>query len=88
MDALQRSVPVPQHEIEMRGALRRQVSRQELPLAARGEDVEDRVENIADNDAAPAAAAPRARNERSDESPLLVGQITRISAPEGPTDAW
>jgi hypothetical protein len=30
MDALQRAVPIPQHEIEMRGALGRQVLGQRL----------------------------------------------------------
>src|SRR5438876_986171 len=48
MDALQRPVPIPQHEIGMRGALRRQILRQCLPLAACREHIEDRVQNLAE----------------------------------------
>src|SRR3984893_14126750 len=40
MDALHCAVPIPQHEIGMRSAFRRQILRQRLPLASRRERVE------------------------------------------------
>lgn len=46
-DAFQRSVPIPQHEIEMRGAPWGQVLRQGLPLATCRKHIEDRVDNLA-----------------------------------------
>jgi len=46
VDALQRAVPIPQHEVGMGRALGRQVLGQRLPLAARGEHIENRVENL------------------------------------------
>jgi len=66
MDALQRAVPIPQHERRMRGALRRQILRQRLPLAARREHIEDRVQNLADVHLAPTPTAFGWRYRRLD----------------------
>src|SRR5205814_2764522 len=79
MDALQRAVPIPQHEIGMRGALRRQILRQRLPLAARREHIEDRVQNLADVHLAPTPTAFGRRYRRFDQRPLAVAQITRVA---------
>src|SRR5215475_1041448 len=79
MDALQRAVPIPQHEIRMRGALRRQILRQGLPLAASREHIEDRVQNLADVHLAPAPTAFGWRYRRLDQRPLAVAQITRVA---------
>jgi hypothetical protein len=79
MDAFERAIPVPQHEIEMRGALGRQIFRQRLPLAARGEHVEDRVENLAHIDRTLASAAPRGRDQRRYQRPLGVDEIGGIT---------
>src|SRR5215475_14590026 len=79
MDALQRAVPIPQHEIRMRGALRRQILRQGLPLAACREHIEDRVQNLADVHLAPAPTAFGWRYRRLDQRPLAVAQITRVA---------
>src|SRR5205823_5578884 len=64
MDALQRAVPIPQHEVGMCRALRRQILRQRLPLAARREHIEDRVENFADVHLAPTPTALSRRDRR------------------------
>src|SRR5512142_1412123 len=79
MDALQRAVPIPQHEIGMRGAFRRQVLWQRLPLAARREYIEDRVQNFADVHLAPTPAAFGRWYRRFDQRPLAVAQVARVA---------
>ena len=79
VDALQRSVPIPQHEVRMRRALRRQVLGQRLPLATRREHVEDCVENLANIHLAPTAAALGWRDHRLNQRPFGLRQVTRIS---------
>jgi len=79
VDALQRSVPIPQHEVRMRRALRRQVLGQRLPLATRREHVEDCVENLANIHLAPTAAALGWRDHRLNQRPFGIRQVTRIS---------
>ena len=79
VDALQRAVPVPQHEVVMRRALRRQVLRQRLPLAAGRQHVEDRVQNLAHIHVARPAAALGRRDHRLDQRPFGIGQIARIA---------
>src|SRR5476651_2910525 len=79
MDALQRAVPVPQHEIIMRRALRRQILGQRLPLASGPKHVEDGVQNLAYVDRTLASATPGWRDHRLDQSPFGVAQITRIA---------
>src|SRR5215475_3891916 len=80
MDALQRAVPIPQHEIRMRGALRRQILRQRLPLAARREHIEDRVQNFADIHFAPTPTAFGWRYRRLDQRPLAaLGALAGIT---------
>src|SRR5205085_9130021 len=79
VDALQRAIPIPQHEIRMRGALRRQILRQCLPLATRREHVEDRVQHLADVHLASTPTAFGRRYRRFDQRPLAVAQITRVA---------
>src|SRR2546423_5792178 len=79
MDALQRAVPIPQHEVGIRRALRRQILRQRLPLAARREHIENRVENFADVHLAPTPTAFSRRYRRFDQRPLALAQITRVA---------
>src|SRR5207244_10802988 len=79
MDALQRAIPIPQHEVGMRRALRRQILRQRLPLAAGREHIEDRVENFADVHLAPTPTAFSRRDRRFDQRPLAVAQIARVA---------
>lgn len=79
MEALQRAIPVPQHEVAMRRALGRQVLRQRLPLATGRKHVEDGVQNLADIHLAPAAATLGWRDHRLDQCPFGVRQVTRIA---------
>lgn len=79
MDPLQRSIPVPQHQIPVHRALGRQVLGQRLPLAARPHYVEDAVENLADVHRALATAALGRRNQWLDQRPLLVRQIAIVA---------
>src|SRR6202035_2972569 len=79
MDALQRAVPIPQHEVGMRGAFRRQILRQRLPLAARREYIEDRVQNLADVHLAPAPTVFGRWYRWFDQRPLAVAQIAWVA---------
>jgi hypothetical protein len=79
VNTAQRAIPIPQLKIEMRRAFRRQIFRQSLPLAAGREHIEDSVEVFALVDRPPPSAAPGRRNERSDQHPLGVAQVTRIT---------
>src|SRR5260370_13798581 len=66
-------------EVGMGGAFRRQILRQRLPLAARREHVEDRVQNLADVHLASTPTAFGRRYRRFDQRPLAVAQITRVA---------
>ena len=79
MDALQRAVPLPQHEVVVRRALGHQVLRQCLPLAASREHIEDRVQHLSNVDRSLATASSGWRNEPFDQCPFGVCQITRIA---------
>src|SRR4051812_45565581 len=79
MYPLQSPIPIPQHQIPMRGALRRKVLRQRLPLAARPQHVKDRVDNLADVHRALATAALGWRNKRCNQRPFLVCQIAVVA---------
>jgi len=79
VDALQRAVPIPQHEVRMRCALRRQILGQRLPLATRREHVENCVENLANIDLAPTTAALGRWDHRLSQRPFSIRQIARIS---------
>src|SRR6478735_7895951 len=79
VNALQRAVPLPQHEISVRRALWRQVLRQRCPLATGREHVEDRVQNLTDIHFAPPAAALGRRNCRPHQRPLSIRQIARVT---------
>jgi hypothetical protein len=79
MEALQRPVPLPQHEVIMRRALRRQILRQRLPLAPGRKHVENRVQNLANVHLAPSPAALGRRDHWFGQRPLVIGQIARIA---------
>src|SRR5260370_19671233 len=66
-------------EVGMGGAFRRQILRQRLPLAARREHVEDRVEILADVHVASTPTVFGRRYRRFDQRPLAVAQITRVA---------
>ena len=79
MDTIQRAVVAPQVEIIMHRAARRQVLRKCPPLASRGQDVHDRVHDFACTHATPVSAGLGWRNQRFDQRPFFIGEITRIS---------
>jgi hypothetical protein len=79
MDALQRTVPLPQLQIVMQGAARWQVLRDRPPLASSAEDVHQPVDHLAHVNRALVAAAPGGRDQRHHVRPFLVGQIARIA---------
>src|SRR5271166_3881900 len=81
VDAIERAIPVPQAEIIMHGATRRQVFGQIAPLAAGAEDVHHAVHHLAHDDPPLAAASLAGRDERLHERPFLVGQIAWITQP-------
>src|ERR1700682_2038777 len=63
----------------MRGAFRRQIFRQRLPLAARREHIEDRVQNLADVHLAPTPTVFGRWYRRFDQRPLAVAQIAWVA---------
>src|SRR5688572_4201564 len=85
MDPLQRAIPDPQIRVVVERALRRQVFRHRVPLAAGRQDVEEPIQHFAHVHFARAPAVLGRRDHRFNQGPLGVGQITRIShaAPTG-----
>ena len=81
MDALQRAVPIPQHEVVMHYALPRQVLRQRQSLAPRREHIEDAVERFAHFNNPPSTGRPSRRDHRCGNRPFSVGQIARVTKP-------
>ena len=79
MDAIERAVPTPEIEIAMRRRARRQVLRDRAPLTTRGQNVHERVHDLADIDRALVATAFGWPNQRLHELPFLVGQVARIA---------
>ena len=79
MDARQRAVPVPQHEVIVRCALRWQVLRQGLPLAASRQHVADRVQHLADIHVPRPAAVLGRWNHRFNQRPFGVAEVTRVT---------
>src|SRR4051812_21332879 len=79
MDASQGAVPLPQVQIRPNRAARREVFRQRLPLAPRPEDIEDRVQDLADIHRPRTPAAFGRSDQGSNQRPFGVSQITRVA---------
>jgi hypothetical protein len=79
MNAIQRAVVAPAHEIAVHRAFRWQVLRHRLPLAAATKDVKQTVENFTNVDLALIAAALGWGHQRFNKCPLFVGQIAGIT---------
>ena len=79
VDALQRAVPIPQLEIMVHRAFRRQILGQRLPLAAGPQDVENPVQDLAHIHRAFAAAMPGGRDHGLHDRPFGIGQIAWIT---------
>src|SRR5271157_5244164 len=79
VDVLQCPIIVPAIQIFVQGAFRWQILGHIAPLTARAENVHDAVDEVAFISRAVASAALGRRDQRFDERPLIVGQITRVS---------
>ena len=75
MNLLPRAVEPKATVVEVRRAPRRKIVRQLPPGATCSTQVQDRVNNFAQIDAARAPARFGRRNRRLDQSPLLVRQV-------------
>jgi len=84
VDALQRAVPIPQLEIMMHRAFRREILGKGLPLASGPKHTEQAVENFADVHIPRPTAASRRRYHRRDQRPLVIGEITCITQTSTP----
>ncbi len=77
--AIKRSVPVPQIEIAIYRRSRREVFGYRAPLAARGQNIQEGVYNLAYVDRALVAPSLGWRDQRFNQSPFFVRQIARIA---------
>src|SRR5580693_5095359 len=77
--ALQRAVPIPQLEIMVHRALRRQILGQRLPLAAGPQQVEKAVDDLAHVDIPRPPATSCRWDHRRHQGPFFIGEITRIT---------
>ena len=75
----QRAVTLPAHEVVMHGAARGQVLGQGAPLAACAQDVEHRIEHLAQiSPALPARPALRDVHEGAGQLPFCVGHVRGV----------
>src|SRR6185369_1644790 len=80
VQARERAVALPAHEVVVHGAARGQILGQSAPLAARAEDVEHRIEHLAQNNPTrPARPALRDINEGAGQRPFRVGHVCGVS---------
>ena len=79
MDTIERAVVVPEVEVAMYRAARRQVLRQCSPLAARAQDIHQAIDDFADIHPPLVAAALGRRNLGRDQLPLFIRQVTRVA---------
>src|SRR3954452_1108704 len=79
VNAPERAVVVPSVEVVVQGAARRQVLGDRGPLAARAQDVHETVGHLAQVDRPLVAAALGGRDQRGDQRPVRVGQVTWVA---------
>ena len=79
VDLLQRPIPRPQLKVAVHRALRRKVLRQVPPLAAGFQHVQQTVDHLPEVHRAPAPTPLARRDERPDQRPLRIRQITRVT---------
>jgi hypothetical protein len=72
MQALQRTVPIPQHEIIVHRGLRWQVFRQGAPLATGLQNIKNPVHHLTHIYLAAAPAVLGRRDQRRDQRPLSI----------------
>src|SRR4051794_1610629 len=81
LDPTQCAVIVPATEVVVDRAARWQILRQSRPLAAGTEDIHHPVDHGPDIDRSLVATLLRRWNQRADQRPLLVRQVTRVTQP-------
>src|ERR1035438_8675188 len=79
MDSFQCAVICPQIEVVVDRASRRQVFRDRAPLTAGRENIHEAVHHLPHDHRALTTASLAWRDQRFDQSPFVVSQITRIS---------
>src|SRR5476651_971473 len=79
MDSFQCAVICPQIEVVVDRASRRQVFRDRAPLTAGRENIHEAVNHLPHDHRALATASLARPDQWFDQSPFVVGQITRIS---------
>src|SRR3954451_11121661 len=79
VNAPERAVVVPSVEVVVQGAARRQVLGDRGPLAARAQDVHEAVGHLAQVDRPLVPAALGGRDQRGDQRPFRVGQVTWVA---------
>src|SRR3954454_18680343 len=79
VNAPERAVVVPSVEVVVQGAARRQVLGDRGPLAACAQDIHEAVGPLAQVDRPLVPAALGGRDQRGDQCPFLVGQVTWVA---------
>ena len=79
VEALQRAVPSPQVHIAVDRAAGRKVLRQRSPLTAMFQHIEQAIDHRPQIHLALSPAPLRRRNQRGDDLPFGIGQITGIA---------
>src|SRR3954468_13605020 len=79
MDAEQRPVVIPQIEIAMDRRAWRKILGKSAPLAARTQNVHQPIDDLAQVNCTLVAAAAGGRDQRGDQRPFLIRQITGIA---------
>jgi len=81
VDAIERAVPFPQHQIFVNGAPRRKILGQHAPLTPRGQHVEDRIDHPSEVHRALSSGALRWWDQRFNEQPFRIRHVTQVSHP-------
>lgn len=81
MDTPQRAAAIQHDEVVVRRALGGEVLWHCAPLAARRQDVENRIEDFPDIDMPFAPSVARRRNEGLHQTPFLISQVAWITKP-------
>lgn len=79
MYPIEYTVSTPFPEIVVDRGVRREILRQQPPLAAGAVDIANGVEDLAHVGRAVASARTRRRDHRRDDRPLLVADVARIA---------
>src|SRR5208283_6029152 len=81
VDAIERAVVIPADEVIMYGAAWRKVLGDRAPLASGAQDVHRAVHHFTHLDRALVAAGLGPRDQRLDQVPFVIGQVTRVAQP-------